>query len=214
MTDITTMMRDAARNGLQVQLDKAVTDGDTEAARKVTADLEKLAVSTAPKAPPFGPAEIAVEMGRLDWFGTDPKKSGRAIELGKHLDPKKFATAAAFAAALVKAVDEEFKVPGVTGEPGDEEPGDELTDEEPAAVPAKKPRKTDSPGEGDALAARSARRTGPWIKLTDAPAETQKEINRTADKFAPKTKEGREGFIKRALEAHYAQHQRTTKGNK
>lgn len=201
--DLNVMMREQARAGLQTLLDKAVTDGDTEAARKVTVDLEKLAVSTAPKAPPFGDVEIRAEMNKLEWFGVDPKKSGRAIALGRDMDPKKFASAELFAAALIKAVDEEFKPTTVE----DAAPGEDGDLPEP---PPAKPRKTDGPSDGDANQRAVTRRTsGPWTKMADAPADIQKDINRTADKFAPKTKEGREKYVVRALEAHYAQHQRT-----
>jgi len=41
----------------------------------------------------------------------------------------------------------------------------------------------------------------------------QKEIKRTADKFAPKTKEGREKYVEKALEAQYNAAQRN-KGKK
>ena len=72
MTDLNTMMREQATLGLQTQLDAAVTAGDAEAARKIAGDIAKLAVSTAPKAPPYGDAEIRAELNKLDWFGVDP----------------------------------------------------------------------------------------------------------------------------------------------
>lgn len=217
--DLNMMMREQARAGLQLALDTAVTNGDTAAATKAADDIAKLAVQSAPKAPPYGDAEIRAELNKLDWFGVDPKKSGRVIALGKDMDPKKFSSAEAFAAALVKAVDEEFKPAGGTaaGE-GDEEEDDE---EKAAAIAAaaagkEKPaaRRTDGPREGDTGTA-VRRTTGPWTKLGDAPADIQKEVKRQADKFvsASATKEQREGFIKSALESHYAQHQRS-KGKK
>lgn len=213
MSDLNVMMREHAVTGLQVQLDAAVTAGDTVAARKISEDLAKLAVSTAPKAPPFGQEDIMTELNKLDWFGVDPKKSGRVIALGKDMNPKKFATAAEFAAAIVKVVDEEFKPAVVTTE--DPDPEDEGAEDEGADTKKVEPKKkrTDGPGDADALGRAVTRRAGPWQKLTEAPADVQKEITRTADKFAPKTKEGREGFINKALEAHYAQHQRS-KGKK
>lgn len=217
MSDLNMLMREQARNGLQTQLDAAVTNGDTEAARKITTDLEKLAVQTAPKAPPFGDAEIRAELNKLDWFGVDPKKSAKAIEFGKTMDPKKFATAELFAAALIKAVDADDKPAGVASK---EDPPENETDEEreereaaeaeeaEAAKAAKKPRKTDGPGESDALGrgAGSRRASGPWVKMADAPADVQKEIKRSADKFvsANAPKEQREKFIAKALESHHA----------
>ena len=219
MTDLNTMMRDQARAGLQVQLDTAVTNGDTEAARKITDQIAALAVQTAPKAPPYGDVEIRAALDKEAWFGTDPKKSKAAMELGKNLDPKKFASAEAFAAAVVKAVEDEFK-PATPVRSGDEDPENEDPENEDAEnepeKPAKKGRRTDGPNSADS-ANRSARRaSGPWTKLTDAPAAIQTEIKRAADKFVPANaaKERRESFIAKALESQYAIHQRTAKGKK
>lgn len=214
MSDLNMMMRQQALSGLQSQLDVAVTNGDADAARKITADIVKLEVSSAPKAPPFGDTEIRAQLDKQAWFGTDPKRSAKAIEFGKTMDPKKFATAEAFAEAIVKAVDEEFKPAAAAKEEVEEEETEEEEDGEDKGK-EKKPvrRATDGPGEGDALGRASRGKSGPWTKLSDAPADVQKEINRTADKFAPKTKEGRASFITRALEPHYAAHQRA-KGKK
>lgn len=220
MTDLNMMMREQAKSGLEAKLAEAVTNGDTDAATKAADDLAKLAVATAPKAPPYGDAEIRAELGKLDWFGVDPKKSARVLELGKHMDPKKFSTAEAFAAALVKSVDEEFKPaqkPGASGDDTDEETDGDDTDEETddKNKVAAKPRRTDAPGEGEANQRSGTRRTsGPWAKLTDAPADVQKEIKRSADKFlsANVPKEQRETFVKNALESHYKIHQ--SKGKK
>jgi hypothetical protein len=218
MSDFNTMLRDQARNGLQAQLDVAVTNGDAEAARKVTSDLEKLAVSTAPKAPPFNDTDIRAELDKQPWFGTDPKKSAKVVEFGKTLDPKKFATAAAFAEALVKAVDAEFTPPAAVADPdadpdADAEDADDDAEAEDGKKPAKK-RASDSPGEADAVG-RSRRPSGPWAKLSDAPADVQKEIKRTADRFVSSTapKEQREKFIANALAAQYARFQ-IAKGKK
>lgn len=215
------MLREQARNTLQAQLDAAVTNGDTDAARKATAELEKLAIATAPKALPFGDAEIRAELDKQPWFGTDPKKSAKAVEFGKTLDPKKFATAAAFAEALVKAVEEEFKpaAPAKTEDENEDLDGEtEDENEDPNGKDKTTQRKrSDAPGDGDAGNRSGVRRTtsGPWTKLSDAPAETQKEIKRQADRFVSSTapKEQREKFIAKALESHYAQYQRN-KGKK
>lgn len=224
MNDLNTMMRDQARAGLQAQLDTAVTGGDVEAARKITDQIAKLDVQTAPKAPPYGDAEIRTHLDKLPWFGTDPKKSQKAVELGKNLDPKKFPTAEAFAAAIAKAVDDEFK-PATAPKKDEEEDGDDEEGEEDGdgeedeegkdKKPEKKPRRTDGPGAGDATGGRARRASGPWTKLSDAPRDVQAEIKRSADKFVTPNapKERREEFVKRALESHYAQHQRAV-GNK
>lgn len=216
MSDLNEMMRIQARSGLQAQLNTAVTNGDAEAATKIADDIAKLAVQTAPKAPAFGDVEIRAELNKLDWFGVDPRKSAKVAELGRTMDPKKFATAEAFAAALVKAVDDDGKPAGSGKEDADEDAeGDEHegaggddADDKPAV---KKPRKTDGPGEMGAGATRRAA-SGPWTKISDAPTDIQKEVKRQADKFvsASAPKEQREKFITRALESHYAAHQRKT----
>lgn len=212
--DLNMMMREQARNGLQAQLDAAVTNGDTEAARKVAADIAKLEVSTAPKAAPYGSDDIKAELNKQDWFGVDPKKSAKAMEFGKTMDLAKFSTAAAFAAAVVKAVDEEFKPAAAPGAEGDGEPGEDGDDEKPEGKTEAKPRKSDAPGEGDA-SQRTIRRatSGPWTKLADAPADVQKEIKRSADKFVPSKADPkqRESFIAKALESQYLMHQRKGK---
>ena len=207
--DLNMLMREQALSGLQVALDTAVTNGDTVAARKAADDIAKLTVQTAPKAPPFGQAEITAELDKQPWFGVDPKRSKTAVDLGKTMDPKKFATAAAFAEALVKAVDEEYKPAADPKDEGDEpEPEDEPTEKAKPKV-----RKTDGPE--DVGARRTARSSGPWSKMPDAPADVQAEIKRAAAKFVPAaaTKEQRESFTAKALESHYAAHERA-KGKK
>lgn len=212
--DLNIMMREAARTGLQAQLDAAVTNGDTEAARKAADDIAKLDVSTAPKAAPFNGDDIKTELKKLDWFGVDPKKTAKAMELGKHMDLSKFSTAAAFAAAVVKATEDDLKPASAAKE--EEADEEEEVNEEEEGKEKTKPRRTDAPGEGDATN-RTIRRTssGPWVKLADAPADVQKEIKRQADKFVPSkaSKEQREVFISKALESQYAIHQRS-KGKK
>jgi len=210
--DLNMMMREQARNGLQAQLDAAVTNGDTEAARKVAKDIAALEVSTAPKSAPYGSEDIKAELNKQDWFGVDPKKSAKAMEFGKTMDLAKFPTAAAFAAAVVKAVDEEFKPAKAADDAGegDDGEGDDDT-EKPEGKEKAAVRRTDAPGEGDATQ-RTVRRatSGPWTKMADAPADIQKEIKRSADRFvsAKAPKEQRESFIAKALESHYQTHQR------
>jgi hypothetical protein len=217
MPDLNVMLLEHAKSGLQTELDTAVTNGDTEAARKAADKMAKLELANAPRPPTgFGDAEIRAELNKLPWFGVDPKKSGRTIELGKTMDPKKFSTAAEFAAALVKAVDEDLKPAGSATEPPENETDEERETreaKEAEEAKAKKTRASDGPADGDASGTRTRRTSGPWVKMSDAPADIQKEINRTADKFAPKTKEGREKFVAKALEAHYTKAQ-LAKGKK
>jgi len=213
--DLNMLMRDQARNGLQTQLNDAVTNGDAEAASRIAKEMEALAVATAPKPSAYTQQDILAEMNKLDWFGTDPKKSARAVELGKSLDPKKFATATLFADALVKAVNEEFKpaapAAGAAGEEGDEEEDDDGGEDEDAkAAAAKAKRKTDGPNDGDSGQG-TIRKTskGPWTKMADAPADVQTDIKRAADKFVASNapKEQREKYITAALASHYNIHQ-------
>jgi hypothetical protein len=219
MADLNVMLLEHARSGLQTRLDTAVTNGDTEEARKITAEMVKLEATTAPKPAAYGDAEIKAALeAKADWFGVDPRKSGAAIRLGKDMNPKKFPTADAFADALMKAVEEEFKPSSGKGAEAETDPdadpeAETDPDADPEAKPAPKAKRTDAPNENDTAGARRRAASGPWTKISDAPADIQKEIRRTADKFAPKTKEGRENYITRALEAQYAQHQRT-KGKK
>jgi hypothetical protein len=214
VTDLNMMMREQARAGLMAHHDKAVTDGDTEAARKIMADIVKLEVSTAPKAPPFGDTEIKAALEtKAPWFGTDPKKTAKAHEFGKALTLSKFASAEAFAEALIKAVDDEFKPPAKTE---DDEELDEDVDPDGEQDPPAKPKKTDGPKDSDTAGAGTTRaKSGPWTKLSDAPREVQADVKRQADKFvsAKATKEQRESFISKALESHYQAHQRA-KGKK
>lgn len=216
--DLNQMMREQARAGLQTRLDKAVTDGDTAEATKISNEIAALAVATAPKpSTSYGDAEVRAELDKQPWFGVDPKKSGRVLELGKHMDPKKFANAAAFAEALVKAVDEEFKPAAAAGndDGGDDNDADDEGGED--EKPAPKPKRTDGPREGEGGPSGTRRAaSGPWTKLSDAPADIQKEIKRQADKFVSSTapKEQREKFINNALASHYNAHQQKAKAGK
>lgn len=227
MVDLNMMLRDQARLGLQSQMDAAVAEGNAEKVRKIADDIAKLDLATAPAkaVPKFGDTDVRAELDKLPWFGIDPKKSAKAIEFAKNLEPKKFADAAAFVAAIAKAVDEDGKpaAPVTTTEPPENETDEEReareAEEAEAAEAAKaagKPRKTDGPNDSDrGNGGPGARRTGPWTKLSDAPREVQAEIRRTADRFVPAKapKEQREKYIANALSSHYAAYQRN-KGKK
>ena len=221
--DLNVMMREQALGGLQRELDAAVTNGDTAEARKVSDKIAQLTAASAPKAPPFTGQDVyAVLETKAPWYGVDPKKSAKAEELGKSMKLSKFSSAEAFADALIKAVDEEFKFApagdgvGRDGETDYDSDNDD-GDEKPEAGKGKPAvRRTDGPGEGDNNHTTIRRATnGPWTKLADAPADIQKEIKRSADKFVPAKapKEQRESFIAKALESQYLIHQRN-KGKK
>jgi hypothetical protein len=201
--DLNMMMREQATMSLQTQLDAAVTAGDTEAARKVSEKISQLAVANAPKPPAYTEMEIRQHLeAKAAWFGTDPEKSAKAAEFGKTMNPRKFATAEAFADALIAAVDKKFTPTAPAKDPAEiEDPIDDNEGGEPAAA---KPRKTDAPGENEAGRA-PARRTSNavWEKLTDAPPEVRKEVTRVADKFGPKDDKGREKYVKTLLATHH-----------
>jgi hypothetical protein len=204
--DINQMMRQTAQASLEAQLADATTAGDVDKVKAVTKQIADLAVQTAPKAPAFGDAEIKDVLNtKAPWFGTDPKKSAKAMEFMRNMDPKKFPTADAFAEAAIKAVDEEFKPP-VQNNGDDEDPGE---GEPEAGKPEAKTRKTDGPKEGEASPRQPRRQSGPWVKLSDAPADVQADVKRQADKFLNQktTKEQREAFEKQALAVHYKKHQ-------
>lgn len=226
MSDLNVMMRDLGRQGLQTKLDMAVTNGDTDEARKISDQIAKFDLDTAPRqvVGAYGDKEIIAELNaKADWFGVDPEKSELAASLGKNMNPAKFANAEAFVKSLIEAVNK--KVDGVTVKPkaGDDttneedEDADDTEDEdedEPAA-PARR-RRSDAPGEADAnLRSNASARSGPWTKLSQAPRDVQAEIKRQTAKFVPSSapKEQREAYEKKALEAHYASHQRS-KGKK
>lgn len=208
------MLRDQARNGLKAQLKQAVTDGNTDAADKIADQIAALDVQTTPKPiVSYGDPEVRAELGKLPWFGVDPRKTAKALQYGRDLDPKRFATAEIFAKAVSDAVDEDFK-PAV--EPSDEDDIDDDTgddkDKDADKDKAKKARRrTDGPGDSNADGASGNRRSGPWTKMSDAPAAIQTEIKRAANKLlsSKATKEQREAFEKNALAGHYTIHQRS-----
>lgn len=209
MVELNTMLREHALTGLQTQLDAAVTNGDTAAARKITDDIAKLAVTTAPKAPPFGDTEIRAALEtKAPWYGVDPEKTAQIEQFGKTINLKRFTSAEAVADALIKATDAKFApvvVEKKDGEDGEDEP-DPKEDDEPEPKPAK--RRTDAPGDGEGAPRSGKSKSGPWLKMSDAPQDVRAEVKRAADKFAPRTEEGRKAFEAKALEAHYAQNQR------
>jgi hypothetical protein len=222
MTDLATMMREQLSSNLNAQLDSAVTAGDIAAARKASDSLSKLAATTAPAGPvvKFTAADIRKELeAKAPWFGIDPRRSSKVLEYGKMMDSNRFDNAAKFAEALIAAIDEEFPPAGgrrqEAGDAGgdgdnDDAGGDDAGGDDAPVKPARK--KTDAPSAGDAGAARRNNGSGPWAKLSDAPANVRDDINRTLDKYCRNgTKEQREQFTKDALATHYAAHQRKGK---
>jgi hypothetical protein len=216
--DLNVMLRQTARSGLEAKLTQAVVDGDQEAAKKIAKEMSDLELQTAPKAPPYGDAEIRAELNKLPWFGIDPRKSAKAMQYGKDLDPRKFSTAEAFAKAVAEAVEQDFKPASETPPEDDEEEDEDEKEEEEEdedegenkSKPGKPRKRTDGPGENDADGSRPRRASGPWKKMSDAPPAIQAETRRTMTKLlgARTTEDQRKAFETRALESHYAAQQR------
>lgn len=206
--DLEVMLRQQIQNNLTNALDSAVQAGDIQAARKATQQLADLHVKNVKPsdAPQFNNADIRNAMKtKASWFGVDPRRSAKAVEFGKNMEPQSFKSASDFADALVKAVEDEFK-------DGSEEPDEEPEDEE---EPEKKVarRKTDAPS-GDTGRAIPRRSSGPWTKLSDAPKDVADTIRGAAEKFTRNaTKEQKEKYISTALGTAYAAEQRA-KGRK
>jgi hypothetical protein len=205
MTDLETMLRQQVQTNLTHALDSAVQAGDINAARNATKQIAELAASSAkPVAKPaFTNVDIKNALKeKAPWFGTDPRRSAKAVEFGKNMEPEAFPTAEAFAEAVVKAVDEEFKpVPTTEDEP------EEREEEEKEEKTARK--KTDAPSADTGRSATRARSSGPWTKLADAPKDVADIVKSQADKFTRNaSKEQREKFISNALSTAYNAAQR------
>jgi hypothetical protein len=201
--DVEALIHSQQQNMLAHALDSAVQAGDINAARNATRQLSEIAIKQAKKvAPQFTNSDIReVLKTKAPWFGVDPRRSAKAVEFGKNMEPQSFKSAEEFANELIRAVDEEFET--VTEETEDEEI------EEPKKVARKK---TDAPSE--TVRAIPRRSNGPWTKLGDAPKDIADQIKVSADKFTRNaTKEQRDKYIATALGTAYAADQRT-KGKK
>lgn len=208
MTDMATLMRNQLNQSLTNQLNTAVQAGDIAAAHAATKAIAELAIATVPQqqpaaGPKFDTEAIKKELfAKAPWFGTDPRKSSKAVEFAKNMEPSVFKTVEEFSEALIKAVDDEFK-PANAKEETDAEDSedDEPKEEKPAAR-----KKTDAPSGDTGRSATTGRSSGPWAKLSDAPKETADLIRGQADKFT-RTKEARDKFITTALGSAYLAHQ-------
>lgn len=183
---------------LHRQLNSAVQVGDINVARAAVQQLNQLAVTQAKNNKQFTNHDIReVLKTKAPWFGVDPRRSARAVEFGKNMEPASFETAEAFADELIKAVKEEFDEP-------DNEPDDEPEEKEEKKVVRKR---TDAPV--DHARAVPRRSSGVWAKLSDAPKDIAEQIRNSADKFTRNaTKEQREKYITTALSAAYTADQR------
>ena len=209
-TDVEVMLRNQVQSNLTRQLDSAVQAGDINAARKATQQLQELAVTTVKKngVVPFNNEDIRNRLvEKAPWFGTDPRRSAKAVEFGKNMEPQRFKSAEEFADAVIKAVADEFD-PVV-----EEEEEDDTEEKEEAKDKPVVRKKTDAPSSAGARAV-PRRSSGPWAKLSDAPKEIADSIKASADKFTRNaTKEQRDKYIATALGTAYNADQRA-KGKK
>lgn len=218
MSDLASMLRQQMQNTLNSSLDAAVQAGDINAARKVTKDILDLGLAeakatTAVKAPP-SPKDIkAAVAAKADWFGVDPRKTAKTMELAKMMDPERFTSAEAFADALLKTVTEEEK--GAAGNDGDDEDGegedgdDEDARREARRAKAKEGRKngTQEPELGTGTRSNGAtsnlRRAFETGDIKMLPSASQATIKKFADKFARNGGEdARKAYISNAVKAH------------
>lgn len=228
MNDLSTMLRQQMQKGLETSLDAAVQAGDIQAARKATKDILDLSLAEArltsagKKAPT--PAEIkAAVTAKADWFGVDPRKTAKAMELAKMMDPARFESAEAFATALLKTLDDEGKSAADPGEDEDDEDNDpdseggDIDDEDEGGTARqrrpRKERKNGTPvtelnagtrGSGAGPNLRRAFETGDVKAL---PKTAQDDIKAKAEKFVRTgTKEQiekqRATFVANAVKAH------------
>lgn len=208
--DMATLLRTQLNHTLTNQLNQAVQAGDIQAAHAATKQIAELAVATTapPKAaegPKFSTEDIKKTMNaKAPWFGVDPKRSAKAVEFAKNMEPTAFKTVEEFADTLIKAVDEDFA-------PAKQEEVEETEDEEKKEPVARK--KTDAPSGDTGRSAISSRSSGPWAKLSDAPKETADLIRKQADKFV-RDEDKKKVYIATALGVAYADHQRKTGAKK
>lgn len=208
MTDMATLMRNQLNQSLTNQLNAAVQAGDIAAAHAATKSIAELAAASVPQqaaatGPKFSNEDIRKNMAaKAPWFGTDPKKSAKAVEFAKNMEPTAFETVEKFSDALIKAVEDEFKP---AAEP---EPEEETEEEKPVVI-----KKTDAPTGDTGRSASRSGSSGPWGKLSEAPKEVADNIKRQAEKFT-RTKEAKDKFIVTALGSAYADHQRKTGAKK
>lgn len=215
MTDLATMLRQQLQNNLQASLDSAVQAGDINAARKASKDildlnLAEARASTAVKAAPTKDEIKKAVTAKAPWFGVDPKKSAKALELAKMMDPERFETADAFADALLKSVAEDE---AGTGKAADEDDEDEDSEDDEDAEAARrearrKNRQNKTPGTELAEGGRGAggssnlRRAMETGDIKSLPKDAADEIKKSASKFASRgNEEQRKAFIVNAVKA-------------
>ena len=191
-SDLETLYRNQVQANLVRNLDSAVQAGDIQAARRATQELSAYALHAAKNiTPAFSNTDIREALKtKAPWFGVDPRRSARAIEYGKNMEPARFKSAEEFADKIIEEITEEF----------DPQPEDD--EEEPKKIVRKK---TDAPS-GDAARAIPRRASlGTWTRLSDAPRDIADQIKRSTEKFTRNaTKEQRDKFISTALERAYA----------
>jgi hypothetical protein len=206
--NLETMLRNQLQANLIFKLDSATQAGDIVAARRAAQELSEFAIQHKPTdTPQFTNADIRAALkAKAPWFGVDPRRSARAVEFGKNMEPESFKSADEFATQLIKAVDDEY-------DRETEEELEEMLDEEEEEEKKVARKRTDAPS-GEARRVIPRRTSGPWMKLSDAPKEIAAQIKASSDKFTRNvSKEQREKYIVTALNTAYAADQRA-KGKK
>lgn len=208
-SELENMLRTQMQSSLNYALDSAVQAGDIAAARKATQQLFEFNKAQGNSGPKFTNADIRSALkDKAPWFGVDPRRSARAVEFGKNMEPESFKSADAFAEKIVEEIEKEFEE-----EDEPEAKPVKVEDNEDEDEDEKKPvrRKTDAPS-GNMSRAVPRRSSGPWVKLSDAPREVADQIKASADKFTRNaTKEQREKYLTTALGAAYQAAQRAKK---
>jgi|SRR5579859_4333319 len=224
MTDLNTMLRQQMQNTLTAQLDAATQAGDIAAARKAAQSLMEFSVATAAattkpaKKPPTIEELKKAIMAKADWFGVDPRRSAKAVELGKMMDPERFETADAFADALLKELAKDEKPPrnsdsenNADDDSIDENDDDDSEDEDAMDAqrqgrnrPARRNGTTQPElnAGGRSNGGTNLRRAFDTGDIKHLPRAAADEIRKSADKFARNGDEKqRKIFIENAVKA-------------
>jgi len=211
MADLEQMLKNQVQANLTYALDSATQAGDIQAARKAAQQLQEFALSTVKPAdaPSFTNADIRTAIkAKAPWFGVDPRRSAKAVEFGKNMEPQSFKSAEEFAKAIIEAVEDDFKPPEEDDEKEEYEKEDEEEDDEKEEKKVAR-KKTDAPSSSMSRAV-PRKSSGPWTKLSDAPKEVADTIKKASDKFTRNaTKEQRQKYVETALATAYAADQRS-----
>src|SRR5215471_2145925 len=231
MTDLNTILRQQMQNNLTAALDQATQAGDIQAARKAAQQLAEFSVASAAAAPKPPKKPMTVEeikkalTDKVEWFGIDPRRSAQIVELGKMMDPERFETPEAFAAALIKEYEKDAKRHSGPKDPEDDENDsdsdneneesdeDNENDEDEGETMQTQRREAQRPARRNGSAQTElnagSRSTGNNLRrafetgdIKHLPRAAASDIRNSADKMARNaTKEQRALFIQNAVKA-------------